>query len=184
MAAFGCSQPDSGSSPTATVACSGIGAVNESMPIHIGRSEGIALSAGAIAHERQLEALRRAMGPELLLPLADFQVIEILLNPDGSLWIDRLSSGMERIGALDPVRSLTIITTVAALLDTVVTHDRPILECELPLDGSRFEALIPPLVERPTFSLRKKALLIFTLGDYVEGGIMAYRNARSGGVCL
>jgi type IV secretion system protein TrbB len=131
------------------------------------------ISAAVISRERQLEALRRAMGPELLDPLADSEVVEIMLNPDRSLWIDRLGAGMERIGEIDPVRALTIITTVAALIDTVVTPDRPILECELPLDGSRFEALIPPLVERPTFSLRKKALLIFTLEHYVERGIMS-----------
>src|ERR1700677_3606965 len=94
------------------------------------RPETKVVSAMAVAHERQLEALRRAMGSELLLPLADSKVVEIMLNPDGSLWVDRLGAGMERIGALDPVRSLTIITTVAALLDTIVTQDKPILECE------------------------------------------------------
>ena len=127
----------------------------------------------AVAQERQREALRRAMGPELLAHLANPRVIEIMLNPDGSLWVERLGAGMEPVGELDPVRSLTIITTVAALLDTIVTQDRPILECELPLDGSRFEALIPPLVERPTFALRKKALLIFTLDHYMEQGAMS-----------
>jgi type IV secretion system protein VirB11 len=95
-----------------------------------------------------------------------------MLNPDGSLWVDRLGAGMARIGDIDAVRALTIIATVAAILDTVVTQDCPILECELPLDGSRFEALIPPLVERPTFALRKKALLIFTLDHYVDRGVM------------
>jgi type IV secretion system protein TrbB len=129
--------------------------------------------AAAVARERQLEALRRSMGIELLAPLADASTVEIMLNPDSSLWVDRLGAGMERIGELNPIRALTIIATVAALLDTVVTQDRPILECELPLDGSRFEALIPPLVERPIFTLRKKALLIFTLDRYVEQGVMS-----------
>lgn len=133
----------------------------------------------AVAHERQLEALRRAIGLQLLLPLADPQIVEIMLNPDGSLWVDRLGKGMERIGDVEPVRALTIITTVAALLDTVVTPDRPILECELPLDKSRFEALIPPLVERPTFALRKRALLIFTLDQYVEHGVMSVEQRHA-----
>lgn len=119
------------------------------------------------------------MGSELLSPLADPQVVEIMLNPDGSLWTDRLGAGMARVGDIDAVRALTIIATVAAVLDTVVTQDRPILECELPLDGSRFEALIPPLVERPTFTLRKKALLIFTLDHYVERGIMSSEQKTS-----
>jgi type IV secretion system protein VirB11 len=79
---------------------------------------------------------------------------------------------MQCTGTIDPVRALTIVNTVAAMLETVLTHEHPILECELPLDGSRFEALIPPLVERASFALRKKALLVFTLDDYVAKGIM------------
>ena len=123
-------------------------------------------------HDRQSEALRRAMGSAILDHLTDPQVIELMLNPDGSLWVDRLGAGMEYSGTVDPVRALTIVNTVAAMLDTVVTPEHPILECELPLDGSRFEALIPPLVERASFALRKKAILVFTLEDYVAKAIM------------
>jgi type IV secretion system protein VirB11 len=124
------------------------------------------------ARARQTEALRRAMGPEILTPLDDPKVVEIMLNPDGTLWVDRLGEGMQQTGRIDAVRALTIVNTVAAMLDAVVTPQQPILECELPLDGSRFEALIPPLVERASFALRKKAALVFALDDYVDKGIM------------
>ena len=130
-------------------------------------------------YDRQSEALRRAMGSEILDPLGDPQVVEIMLNPDGSLWIDRLGAGMERVASIEPVRALTIVNTVAAMLDAVVTPDRPILECELPLDGSRFEALIPPLVERASFALRKKAALVFALVDYVAKGIMTQAQCQA-----
>ncbi len=130
-------------------------------------------------HARQAEALRRAMGPEILEPLGDPQIVEIMLNPDGNLWVDRLGAGMTCTGRIDPVRALTIVNTVAAMLDTVVTAERPILECELPLDGSRFEALIPPLVEHAGFALRKKATLVFTLEDYVAKGIMSAAQRRA-----
>jgi type IV secretion system protein VirB11 len=125
-----------------------------------------------LTHARQSEALRRALGADILELLNNPYVIEIMLNTDGSLWADRLDTGMQHIGIVDPVRALTIINTVAAMLETVVTLEHPILECELPLDGSRFEALIPPLVEHACFALRKRALLIFTLKDYVDQGIM------------
>ncbi len=137
------------------------------------------MSGARQIHDRQSEALRRAMGSEILDPLGDPQVVEIMLNPDGSLWVDRLGSGMERVASIEPVRALTIVNTVAAMLDAVVTPDRPILECELPLDGSRFEALIPPLVERASFALRKKAALVFTLADYVAKGIMTQAQCQA-----
>jgi P-type conjugative transfer ATPase TrbB len=123
---------------------------------------------------RQSEALRRALGSEILDALENPQVVEVMLNPDSTLWIDRLDTGMQQIGRIEPVRALSIIATVAAMLDTVVSPDQPILECELPLDGSRFEALIAPLVERPSFALRKKALQVFTLADYVAKGILTH----------
>ena len=137
------------------------------------------MSGARQVHDRQSEALRRAMGSEILDPLGDPQVVEIMLNPDGSLWVDRLGAGMQRVASIEPVRALTIVNTVAAMLDAVVTPDRPILECELPLDGSRFEALIPPLVERASFALRKKAALVFTLADYVAKGIMTHAQCQA-----
>lgn len=137
------------------------------------------MSGARQVHDRQSEALRRAMGSEILDPLSDPQVVEIMLNPDGSLWVDRLGAGMERVASIEPVRALTIVNTVAAMLDAVVTPERPILECELPLDGSRFEALIPPLVERASFALRKKAALVFALADYVARGIMTQSQCQA-----
>jgi len=122
---------------------------------------------------RGLEALTRYCGPVINAALADPDVMEIMLNPDGQLWLAYLGGrGMVKAGALDVPQAMGIIATVAGMLETVVTPEDPILECELPSDGSRFEALIPPIVARPTFAIRKKALLVFTLADYVAQGIM------------
>jgi len=126
---------------------------------------------------RREDALVRALGPELLKPLEDPAVIEILLNPDGKIWIERLGGHqLENVGSIDHVRAMSIIATIASMLETTVTTDRPILECELPTDGSRFEALIPPVVQAPVFSIRKKASAVFTLDQYVESGIMSDRQ--------
>lgn len=121
---------------------------------------------------RQMEALRRHLGTDLLKHLEDKTVVEIMLNSDGRLWVDMIGDGMHEAGAIDPIRSLAIINSVAALHSHVVTSTQAILECELPVDGSRFEALIPPLVAQPIFTIRKKALLIFTLDDYLSKEII------------
>lgn len=127
--------------------------------------------------KRREDALSRALGPELLKPLQDPTVIEILLNPDGKVWIERLGGHqLENAGCIDHVRAMSIITTVASMLETAVTAERPILECELPTDGSRFEALIPPVVQAPVFSIRKKASAVFSLDQYIQAGIMSERQ--------
>jgi P-type conjugative transfer ATPase TrbB len=127
---------------------------------------------------RSGDALRRALGADILAALADDQIVEIMLNPAGDLWIDSHAHGMRCIGVIDRVRAMAIVSTVAAMLETTVTPDAPILECELPLDGSRFEALIPPVVPAPTFALRKRAKLIYSLADYVSSGVMTSAQAK------
>lgn len=125
-----------------------------------------------VYRERQLESLRRTLGEDILGFLEDPRVVEIMLNQDGQVWVDILGGGMEPRSVMDPIRAKMMIETVASILDTSITKENPIISGELPLDGSRFEAQIPPIVLAPTFAIRKKALLIFTLDDYVEKGIL------------
>lgn len=129
-----------------------------------------------VYRERQIESLRRTLGDDILGFLADPAIIEIMLNQDGKIWVDVLGGDMEPRSAMDPVRAKMVIETVASMLDTSITRENPIISGELPLDGSRFEAQIPPIVEAPTFTIRKKALLVFTLDDYVNKGIMTARQ--------
>jgi type IV secretion system protein TrbB len=122
--------------------------------------------------------LERDLGPEILSALADPKTVEILLNADGKLWQERLGEKMRQIGVLSASRSESIIKTLAGFHGKEITKGRPLIECELPLDGSRFAGQFPPVVPAPTFAIRKKAVAIFTLDDYVGAGIMtpAQRN--------
>lgn len=123
--------------------------------------------------ERLKEGLRRDFGPVCLAALNDPKVIEVMLNPDGRVWVDRLGEGMRDSGFRMPTsQSMKLFTTVASLLGTVVNAEQPILEGELPLDGSRFEGLISPIVGQPAFAIRKKATLVFTLEDYRDKQIL------------
>lgn len=124
------------------------------------------------------EKLRRELGPQICALLHDPAVVEIMLNPDGKLWVERLGSGMECFGTMPPFQADALMATIASTLKTTITRENPILECELPLDGSRFEGLIPPVVSAPTFTIRRKALSIYTLDKYVEDGIMTAEQRR------
>ena len=134
------------------------------------------MTAKTESRERMDEFLRRILGKDILGHLNDPSIVEILLNPDGQVWVDVLGGGLEPRGRLDAGSGRMIVDTVASMLGTAISAESPIISGELPIDGSRFEGLIPPVVERPTFTIRKKALLIFTLEDYVAKGIMTARQ--------
>jgi len=131
------------------------------------------IASNRTEHDKRIrQKLQRELGSQICDLLQDSQVIEIMLNPDGKLWVERLWAPMENIGTMPSSRAESLIGTVASTLRTQITALNPIIECELPLDGSRFEALIPPVVVGPTFTIRKKASKIFTLDNYVESGII------------
>ena len=122
--------------------------------------------------ERQLEKLRRDLGEVFLAALADPATVEILLNADGNLWQERLGEPLRPIGTMIASRAEAVLRTIAACLQTTITRDKPTIEGELPLDGSRFAGQIPPVVTAPVFAVRKRASRVFTLQQYVDAGIM------------
>lgn len=124
--------------------------------------------------------LRTALGPAIARLLEDPSVVEVMLNPDGRLWIDRLSEGLsdsgEHLSAADGER---IVRLVAHHVGVEVHASAPRVSAELPETGERFEGLLPPVVAAPAFAIRKPAVAVFTLGDYVAAGIMASDQAEA-----
>jgi type IV secretion system protein VirB11 len=81
--------------------------------------------------------------------------------------------GMEFTGHnIEPGAAESVLATCASMLHTTITRDNPILEGEFPLDGSRLEGIVPPIVRAPVLAIRKKALKVFTLEDYRSRGII------------
>ncbi len=126
--------------------------------------------------ERARKKLERDMGPELLLALNDPRTVELMLNADGRLWQEKFGETMRCIGSMRASQAQAIIETVAGYHGKEITRHQPILEGELPLDGSRFAGQIPPVVPAPTFAIRKKAIAVFSLRQYVEQGILTNRQ--------
>jgi len=130
------------------------------------------------AFHRGARMLRTAMGPAIAAHLEDPNVIEVMLNPDGKLWIDQLSGGLQAtdtvITSADAER---ILRLVAHHVGAEVHAGSPRISAELPETGERFEGLVPPVVTAPCFAIRRPAVAVFTLDDYVKAGIMADRQA-------
>ena len=120
--------------------------------------------------------LRRELGEVVLALLADPTTEDILLNPDGVLWTKRMGEGFTAVGNMSAPQAASAMNTIAAWKGTVMNHDRPILETELPLDGSRFEGIVSPVVRQPVFAIRLRPRRIFTLDDYEQDGILTDSN--------
>lgn len=124
--------------------------------------------------------LRTALGAAIARYLDDAQIVEVMLNPDGRLWIDRLSEGLcatdDCLSATDGER---IVRLVAHHVGAEVHASSPRVCAEFPETGERFEGLLPPVVIAPTFAIRKPAVAVFTLDDYVASGIMSGAHAET-----
>lgn len=128
--------------------------------------------------------LRSAMGKEIGTALNDPAVIEVMVNPDGRLRLDRLGEGRIDTGhQLQPTAVERIIRLVASHVQIEVHENSPVVSAELPsrddgLAGERFEGLLPPVSLAPCFAIRKPATKVYKLDDYVADGILT--NIQAG----
>lgn len=122
---------------------------------------------------RGLAMLATALGPSIATILAAADTIEVIVNPDGRVWAERVGRGREFAGfRLEPTETERAIRLIATLTGAEVTRDRPIVSAELPPRGERFEGLLPPVVRAPCFAIRKPASQIISLDDYVASGVI------------
>jgi type IV secretion system protein VirB11 len=139
----------------------------------------VATPAAQQAKDRRRQMLRTAFGPTIAAALADPTVLEVMVNPDGRLWIDRATAGRSdsghRLGAAETER---IIRLVAAHVRREVTDKAPIVSAELPDTGERFEGVMPPVAIAPCFSIRKPAEVPYRLSDYVAARILTPPQAH------
>ncbi len=122
--------------------------------------------------------LRTALGPAIARYLDDAQVVEVMLNPDGRLWFDHLSDGLCATDhCMSHADAERIVRLVAHYVGAEVHPAAPRVSAELPETGERFEGLLPPVVAAPTFAIRKPAVAVFSLDDYVTAEIMTQAQA-------
>ncbi|MBL0427778.1 P-type conjugative transfer ATPase TrbB [Ramlibacter alkalitolerans] len=123
--------------------------------------------------QNDMDRLRRELGPVVMAGLEDKRVVEVMVNPDGNIYLDKVGEGMVLAGKLDANSAFRAVLSIGKLMEKEVTPDSPQLECELPLDGSRFAGSIPPTARQAFFAIRKRAMLVFSLEDYVRDGILS-----------
>jgi len=123
------------------------------------------------SQQRHLDMLKTALGQALVSFLADDNVIEIMANPDGRVWLDTLDKGKYLTDIVLPsTQRLNIIKLIASFNNLLVNEEHPEIACEIIFAAARFQGWIFPVSEEPTFTIRKKARAIHTLDEYIKKG--------------
>lgn len=126
-------------------------------------------------NDKLAQSLKYACGELILNALNSPNIVEIMLNPDGKLWIEEYGKDQECIGEISEKNARLIITHVASALGVVVNSLNPVVEGNFPLDGSRFEGTFPPIVQKPSFSIRKKANKVIKFDEYLSNGVITQK---------
>lgn len=124
--------------------------------------------------QRLSAMLRTAFCPVVRRALEDEATQEVMVNPDGSVWVEEAGRGLFNTGlvitASDRER---VIRLVASGTGGSISAETPIVSAELPGTGERFEGILPPVSVSPCYSIRKLARTPFTLADYVAQGALS-----------
>ncbi|OCJ57393.1 P-type conjugative transfer ATPase TrbB, partial [Agrobacterium tumefaciens] len=132
-----------------------------------------------LSHPRLVRKLQDALGDQLCIALDDATVVEIMLNPDGRLFIERLGHGVAPAGAMSTAAAEVVIGSVAHALQSEADDERPIISGELPIGGHRFEGLLPPVVSGPAFTIRRRASRLIPLTEYVKSKVLTETQASA-----
>ena len=129
-------------------------------------------------HDRLIEQMRRILGSEICAVFDDPKAVEIMLNDDGRVLVERHGSGITHLTNLPVAKTLNFLSLMADFRGTTVSRDRPIVEGAMPDEflRARFAGAIPPLMPQPTFSIRLPARSVYTLEDYRDSGIVTEKQ--------
>ena len=127
--------------------------------------------------EEQIEYMYKNFGQSLTKFLDDKSIIEIYLNQDGFLRIEKFGEGRYLTNVrLSPTESESILKLVADFNKTVLTRENATISTVLP-NGERISGAIYDTVgHRPVFTIRKKSNVRFELDYYVKTGVITQQQ--------
>jgi type IV secretion system protein TrbB len=108
--------------------------------------------------------------------LAEDTVLDVCVNPDGSLWVNRLGRGFVKEGEFSTSDSLLLLSGIASVRDLNLSEKAPILETIFPLTGDRISGLVPPIVTAPAFAIRTRQKRLYELQDMADAGVLTHKD--------
>jgi type IV secretion system protein TrbB len=124
------------------------------------------------ARQQRISAMTLTAFGALTALIQDPDIVEIMVNPDGQVWYERVGQPMQAWGTLAEQPRLDIVHLVAGAVERECHAHQPRLSAMIAEWGLRFQGFLPPAATAPCFTIRKPALKVFTLADYVRDGIL------------
>jgi type IV secretion system protein VirB11 len=118
-----------------------------------------------------LDIIAHYAGPVPLL-LGQSDVLDVCVNPDGSMWVNRLGRGFEQEGVWATHDVTLLLSAIATEQECELNSTHPVLETTFPLTGDRIEGLIRPVVTDAAFAIRTKAKKVYTFEDFAAQQIL------------
>ena len=96
----------------------------------------------------------------------DNMVTEIMINPDGKIFIEELSKGMQYIGEVSPDKVDAVLRTCASYVGEVINQENPMLQAEIDfLNYARIQGMVYPITSGPMITIRLKAIIKSSLEE-------------------
>lgn len=128
--------------------------------------------------ERLRQTLDQELGPEILAALADPDVVEVFVNPDGSFWVSSHTAGLVLKGTVPTQRLSALTATIATYYQRSFTAEAPVLEANLPYYASRYTAVCPPVSPQGVAVAIRKTGRVYNLeDDYIRPAILTSSQA-------
>lgn len=122
------------------------------------------------------DMLINRLGSDLCALLNDTSVLEIMLNCDGSLFVEK-NGFISKIGFISSVKAHSVIRTMATIFDTEISYKNSIVSGHMPFFNARFEGVLPPLVKAPSFTIRKHHKDLLTIDTLILKNMLTYNEA-------
>src|SRR5712692_5320711 len=109
---------------------------------------------------------------QLLPYLEDPEMMEVMCNPCGRVFVERFGTGIARVADLGAGTLDAFLRCVASMVSAEWRESSPSLHAAFPVLGWRIQAERPPIAPGPMMTLRKHPDRVFPLEDFVAKGIL------------
>ena len=108
------------------------------------------------ANRLLIEQVTNGLGELVVSALSDPNTYEVYLNCDGNLWVEMAQNESHKIGTIPSEQADKLVRCMARSQNIELSEKNPIGSGDLPINDARFTVLISPVVENPSFCIRKR----------------------------